>query len=246
MNRILFISDAHLGHKNDQDDHVRAEYLQDFFEHVAKSDDSLIIVGDLFDFWFEYKHVIPRRYFHVMCALNRLVKKGNRVEYIIGNHDFGMDTFFSDELGIKVHQGALELHQDGKRLYIAHGDGLAKSDVGYRLLKTILRNRTNIHLYRLLHPDAAFRLALFCSHLSRSHREIKIKDDEYARFAIERFAEGYDGVVLAHTHNPQEYHQSGKTYINTGDWISHFTYGKLEKGRLSLESWPKPEKLNDE
>lgn len=238
MSQTFFISDAHLGLEDEEKEIHRVDHLLKFFNHVASCGGRLYIVGDLFDFWFEYRYVIPRRYFRIVCSLKELVEQNVHVEYITGNHDFWMEDFFENDLAIRVHHQPLSMECGGKRFYVAHGDGLAKTDVGYRFLKKILRNRFNIHLYRLLHPDAGFRLALFFSHLSRNHREVKIKDEEYAQYARARFAEGFDGVVLAHTHRPHEVHESGHTYVNIGDWMHHYSYGRLEEGRLSLEYWP--------
>ena len=238
MSRIFFISDAHLGLEDEEKEIHRVDLLLKFFDHVSSCGHRLYIVGDLFDFWFEYRYVIPRRYFRIVCSLKELVEQGVRVEYITGNHDFWMEDFFEHELGIPVHHQPLNMEYGGKRFYVAHGDGLAKSDVGYRFLKKILRNRFNIHLYRLLHPDTGFRLALFFSHLSRNHREVTNRDEEYTEYARARFAEGFDSVVLAHTHRPYEVHENGHTYVNIGDWMHHYSYGRLEEGRLSLEYWP--------
>jgi len=198
MSRIFFISDAHLGPEGKEAGCQREKFLLDFLNYVEKKGERLYIVGDLFDFWFEYRSVIPRRY---------------------------------------VYQDTLEITIDGKHFLVAHGDGLSKSDVGYRILKRVLRYPFNIRLFRLLHPAMGFALAGFFSKLSRNCREVKNRDAEYIRYAEERFAEGFDGVVFGHTHRPQEYRKDGRVYINTGDWMNHFTYGKLEKGRLSLEYW---------
>ena len=239
MSRIFFISDAHLGLKEENREKEREERLTEFLKYVEKNGDGLTIVGDLFDFWFEYRSVVPRRYFSIVFALKTMVNQGINVDYVTGNHDFWISSFFENELGIKVHRDPLEMVVNGKRLYVAHGDGLAKKDVGYRMIKRILRHPLNIRLYRLVHPDLGFALALFFSKLSRDHREIKNRDDEYKQYAKARFVEGFDAVVLAHTHRPQEFHENGRTYINIGDWMNHFTYGKFEGGRLSLEYWQK-------
>lgn len=231
------MSDAHLGLRVDREERQRISSLLDFFSHMGKNADGLYIVGDLFDFWFEYTSVIPRRHFLILCALKTLVNQGVTVEYITGNHDFGMDSFFETDLGIPVHHEPVDTTLDGKRVYIAHGDGLAKKDVGYRLLKKVLRNPVNIRLYRLLHPDLGFRLALFCSKLSRDHLAIENKEEEYIQYAKTKFADGFERVILAHTHRPQEYRENDFAYINTGDWMNFFSYGKLEKGQLSLEYW---------
>ena len=233
------MSDAHLGLLDDREERQRISSLLDFFSYMGENADGLYIVGDLFDFWFEYASVIPRWHFPVLCALKILVNRGVTVQYITGNHDFGMDSFFETELGIPVHHEPVDTMLDGKRVYIAHGDGLAKKDVGYRLLKKVLRNPVNIRLYRLLHPDLGFRLALFCSKLSRNHLAIENKEEEYLQYAKTKFAEGFERIILAHTHRPQEYRDNDFAYINTGDWMKSFSYGKLEEGQLSLEYWKK-------
>jgi len=239
MKPTFFVSDAHLGFADRKTENEREKRLIAFFQFVQKKGDSLYIVGDLFDFWFEYQSVIPRRYFDILLSLKNLVNGGIKVGYITGNHDFWMDSFFENQLHIPVYRTPIEIKIHEKRLYIAHGDGLAKKDVAYRMLKKFLQHPLNILLYRIVHPDIGFALAGFFSRLSRNHREIKNRDAEYIAFAKSRFTEGYDAVVLAHTHRPQEFQYKNQIYINTGDWIEHFTYGKFERGRLSLEYWEK-------
>jgi len=169
MEKIFFVSDAHLG-SGEKSDHQTEQKLLDFINHVKKHGDRLYIVGDLFDFWFEYRSVIPRTYFNVLIALRTLVTNGIKVNFITGNHDFWVDSFFRQDLEISVHEAPLEVTIDGYRLFIAHGDGLAKKDTGYRLLKKVLRHPINIRFYRLLHPDVAFALAGFFSRTSRTNR----------------------------------------------------------------------------
>ncbi len=239
VRKIFFISDAHLGLTRDKTEKEREKHLLSFLKYVEKTATDLFIVGDLFDFWFEYHYVIPRKYFSVLVALKQLTENGVKVGYLTGNHDFWVDSFFEEELNIQVYRNPLDITINGKRLFISHGDGLVKKDTGYRILKKILRYPLNVKLYRLLHPDLGFGLANFFSNLSRNYRKPKDRDSEYIQYARERFAEGFDGVILAHTHRAQELHEDNKTYINIGDWISSFTYGKFEKGRLSLEKWVK-------
>jgi UDP-2,3-diacylglucosamine hydrolase len=238
MRTIFFISDAHLGSGENSDKQTEKELL-DFFHYVKRQADELYIVGDLFDFWFEYRSVVPRHYFNILSALKSLVANGINIGFITGNHDFWVDDFFRKDLGICIYKNPLKLEIDGHMLYLAHGDGLAKKDTGYRLLKRVLRHPLNIRLYRLLHPDIAFRLAHFFSRTSRNYKELKDVDEEYIQYARSLFHEGFDFVILAHTHRPQIYREGKQTYINTGDWLNHFTYAKLEKGHLSLEYWKK-------
>ena len=234
---LFFMSDAHLGKKNDESRTDRQEKLLRFFHFVQRHGEGLCIVGDLFDFWFEYRSVIPRHHFQVCCALKALTESGVRVDYVTGNHDFGLDVFFESELRIRVHREPWEMVRNGKRYYISHGDGIAKKDIGYRILKRILRHRGNQRLYRLIHPDLGFSMALFFSNISRNRRTVINRDQEYIDYARARFADGFDGVVMAHTHNPCEFHQDDHTYINTGDWMHHYSYAELDGDRLRLKYW---------
>jgi len=239
MKPCFFVSDSHIGFDQPEVEKRKIKYLLEFFYFVKKNGERLFLLGDLYDFWFEYKSVIPRRNIIVLMALKELVDSGVKIDYIIGNHDFWVGDFFKKDLGIQIHQDPLEITLQNKKCFIAHGDGFAPKDVGYRILKKILRNPLNIKLFSLLHPDFGFALADFFSNWSRNNREIKNKEKEYLQYAKDRFSKGFDCVVLAHTHQPQQWEKGGKQYINTGDWMSHFTYGKLENSVLSLEHWIK-------
>jgi UDP-2,3-diacylglucosamine hydrolase len=234
---VYFISDVHLGFADKAVEWERESRLVRFLERVAQNGSALFIVGDLFDFWYEYSAVIPRRYFSILRQLRNLSDRGVRVVYLAGNHDFGIGSFIRDDLKAEISLDPLDETLNGKRFYIDHGDGIAKSDVGYRLLKKILRHPWNQALFRAIHPDFGFAAARFFSRLSRNHRESRDQDDEYIGYARERFKEGFDCVVMAHTHRAQFFQDAGRTYINTGDWMEGFTYGKFEAGKLSLEKW---------
>lgn len=237
MKPIFFISDAHLGFAPPEEELRRETALTDFLEWISDRAECLFVVGDLFDFWFEYASVIPRRFFRILCGLNRLRDKGVAVHYIVGNHDCWAETFFPQEMGIAVHFEPITPVLQGRQFHIEHGDGLAKKDIGYRILKKIVRNRFAVRAYKMIHPNAAFKTALFFSRWSRNHRTIPDQDEEYASVAKGLFARGTDCVVFGHTHRPYECIENGRSYINTGDWMNHFTYGKLENGRLTLEHW---------
>ncbi len=245
MNSVFFLSDAHLGFADPAEETHRENALIQFFQWISDKADVLYIVGDLFDFWFEYASVIPRRFFRILCGLHRLREKGIDIQYIVGNHDCWAETFFPDEMGIRVHFETVTPVLQGKRFLIGHGDGIARKDIGYRILKKLLRNRLAVRLYKTIHPNAAFKMALFFSRLSRNQRFIKDKDEEYAAYARSFFVLGFDCVVLGHTHRPFEYREGDRTYINTGDWMNHFTYGRLQNGHLKLEHWPPKESEYD-
>ena len=137
-------------------------------------------------------------------------------------------------ISIHIHQEPLTIELQGKSCFIAHGDGFAANDVGYRRLKRILRHPLNIKLYRMIHPDLGFTIADFFSKWIRNNREIKNKENEYLQYAKNRFIEGFECVVLAHTHQPQEHTENGKCYINTGDWVRQPTWVVWDGGHFNL------------
>lgn len=238
METVFFISDVHLGIQSvDHSAASRENTLCAFLEHIQDRATHLYINGDLFDFWFEYQHVIPRSHFQTICHLKRLIDSGIRIEYVCGNHDFWLGGFFENQLGIPVHRDFIDTTINGKRFYIAHGDGLAKRDIGYRILKRVLRNPLNIKLYRMIHPYLGFKLALFFSKLSRDHGSREDDREDYLIAAKERLYEGFDYVIFGHTHHPVVQIEENGTYLNTGDWIHHFSYGEFSKNQLKLKFW---------
>jgi UDP-2,3-diacylglucosamine hydrolase len=234
---VYFIADVHLGFADESVERERETKLLRFLERVSQTGSALFIVGDLFDFWYEYRAVIPRRYFTILRKLRDLSDRGIRVVYLAGNHDFGIGSFVRDDLKAETSLEAVDMVMAGKRFHIEHGDGIAKSDMGYRILKKILRSNWNQCLFRTVHPDVGFAVARFFSRLSRNHREPRDQDDEYIEYARKYFQNGYDYVVMAHTHRPQQHQEDDRVYINTGDWMESFTYGKYEGEKLSLEKW---------
>ena len=238
-----FISDVHLTLHNGSEERERRRRLFEFFRLVARSHGSLYLVGDFFDFWFEYRHVIPRGYFDVIAELYRLRQAGVPIHFVLGNHDYWTDNFLSDQLGIQIHTHDLELEIEGRRFYLTHGDGLLAEEGGYRLLRKILRSRICIFLYRWLHPDWGIALAQSASRLSRKHNgAAKLEDGKIAqltKFAQNRWDDGSDCVVMGHYHlNRLIDQQDGKSFLCLGDWLTHFTYGQYVDGKLSLESLP--------
>lgn len=239
--KVYFISDAHLGENNPQRERLKEERLIAFLRHIARDAAFLYVVGDLFDFWFEYKQAVPARHHRVLHQLAALVQGGTRIYYVVGNHDFWLGDFFTQEVGMKVSPEPMVVEHQGLKLFVAHGDGLAPKDRGYRLLKRILRHRINIWLYRQIHPDIGIPLAKLASASSRAYtdqRALKLVM-EYEQVAQQKLSQGFDAVILGHSHYPILRRFGDKIYLNIGDWIIHFTYGVLQEGKLTLERWNK-------
>jgi len=232
-----FISDAHLGAESREREGVRERRLHDFLASLPGRASALFIVGDLFDFWFEYRSAIPRRHFATLAALRRLADSGVAVTYLNGNHDFWLGPFLRDELGIRTHRDALALDLQGHRIWLHHGDGLVGGDLGYRMLKRVLRNPASIALYRLIHPDLGIPLAHWVSRWSRESREGRPLDGDrlWREIACPRFAEGFDTVMVGHFHHAWERREGARTCFLLGDWIERFSYVVLHDGVFTLE-----------
>jgi len=232
------MSDAHLGIAMPGYDH-RENDLFAFFDHIAIDAQELYIVGDLFDFWIEYKYAIRPDYYKAIFRLLKLVESGVTVHYLAGNHDFALGTFLRDTIGLQIHQEHLVTDIQNKKVHLYHGDGLAKNDVGYRLLKKILRNPVNQKFYKMLHPDIGVPLGSFFSGSSRKMLANWMTDAKLAEYraAAKRYLDESDIVIFGHTHRYEITRFGEKTYVNTGEWIRKYSYAKMENGNISLWQW---------
>ena len=237
---LFFMCDAHLGAGARSEESARESRLHEFLNGLPDQASHLYIIGDLFDFWFEYRNAIPRRHFATLTVLKRLRDAGLPITYLNGNHDFWFGSFLTEDIGVAVHHGGLPIAAQGRRLWIHHGDGLIGGDLGYRLLKQVLRNPVSVALYGLLHPDLGLPLAHQVSLLSRRLRvEKPLEGDKLWREIGEpRFAEGYDAVLIGHFHQVFERRQNGRELFVLGDWITRGTYAVLDGGTIRLENWP--------
>ena len=236
MKDIYFISDAHLG-TDFKNCGVREKYLTVFLSEITSNASHLFIVGDLFDFWIEYKHVIRSVYFPILYELKKLSAAGIQLHYLAGNHDFALGSFLKKEIGMEIYADHLDIILQGKKIHIYHGDGILQSDSGYRFFRKVLRNPFNQFLYKLLHPNIAIPLATLCSSMSRNFIRKKFsrqKKIAYFNAAFEYLENGSDIMIMGHTHKPEIYNINGKIVCNTGEWLNQYTYARLNGGRLTL------------
>lgn len=234
---IYFISDAHLGAPAGPPE--RVSWLIEFLEGLPSTIAGLFIVGDLFDFWFEYRHAIPKGHFRVLHALASITARGVPTIYFGGNHDFWVGSYLRGEIGIQVSDTPLSVSLQGRRVFVAHGDGLGKGDRGYKFLKKVLRNRLMIALYRSIHPDIGIPFAYRFSAISRGHTEPRaILLPKLVRgIAAPRIAEGHEIVVIGHVHEPSHFRLPHGEFVILGDWITNFTYAVMEGGKISLRRY---------
>ncbi len=238
MSKAYFISDVHLGVGTKEEERKKEQRLLDFLSFIQDEAQYLFIVGDLFDAWIEYRTVIPKGFHRTLTKLDELATRGIGVHYLAGNHDYWMRDFFR-ELHITTYLDAFETTIDDKRVYVHHGDGLARNDAGYRLLKKVLRHPVNVWLYSWLHPDIGVALAQSSSKKSRNYTSTKSYGDEDGMILLARkkIDEGFDAVIMGHRHLPTCRQLGNGVYINLGDWITHNTYALLDNGKFSLHSW---------
>lgn len=223
----LFISDIHLGLQSKEIENKKERLLVKFLEYAKENCDELFIVGDLFDYWFEYKRVYQKGFFRTLTALQDITEKGIKVHYFIGNHDFFHKDFFEKEIGVILYYNAKQFTLNGKKFFIGHGDGLVKNDLGYNILKSILRNKFIQFLYGLLHPDLGVGLARFTSRSSRDYTTKKDYGEEDGLFdaAKGKIDEGNDYVIFGHLHKKCFVKYKNGNYINLGSWIVSPCYG---------------------
>ncbi len=239
---LLFLSDAHLGLKPKSEQLQAKQWLFACLDKYEDRLEKVFILGDLFDFWFEWKHVILKQHLEVLCRLMSLTRRGIDLHYLAGNHDFALSRFLIEEIGANVHLDHYTFTHHEKRFYLLHGDGLAPADWGYRILKRIFRSPLNQKLYSYLHPDLALYLAHHSSSTSRNHtsRRWDIDGEAYRCAAQRMIREGFDYVLFAHTHEPLLEKVEQGVYVNTGDWMKYFSFAVFENGAMSLKYWNQP------
>ncbi len=230
---VYIVSDAHLGAPDSASSRQRERLLVDWLDTIAPDAAEIILLGDLFDFWFEWRHVVPKGYVRLLGKLAELTDSGLKITAFAGNHDLWYRDYFKDELGIPVHHGPVSREWFGKRYYLAHGDGLGPGQRGYKFMKAVFTNRLAHWLFsRLIHPSFAVKLATASSKASRqAHAEFDDIDkgpQEYLyQYVRDRIADGdsHDYFVFGHRHLPNHMQMSAsQELLVLGDWIRQFTY----------------------
>lgn len=234
-----FISDAHVGAGSREEESKKINELLAFLDSNINSDTGLFILGDLFDFWFEYKNVIPRTGIRLTAKLIELARGGVCIRYIGGNHDFWIGERFLNEIGILYFDSEIECTIGGKNFFISHGNNLPAPGLMQRLLNATLQSPLNIRLYRLIHPDVGLAFGRMVARMIRknSSRRTPPPESFYLQFAENHFTRGINYVVMGHTHRPFIHNNGEHGIMNIGDWISHNTYGYFDGKILTLHEW---------
>ena len=243
--KIYFASDNHLGAPNKEASLPREKEFVKWLDTVKEDAAAIFLLGDLFDFWFEYKHVVPKGFVRVLGKLAEISDSGIPIHYFVGNHDLWMRGYFEEELNIPVYHSPKEFTFNNKLFFIGHGDGLGPGDKGYKRMKKVFTNRFSKWLFRWLHPDLGVRLAQYLSvknKLISGEEDVKFlgEDNEWlVQYSRKKLQEKHrDYFIFGHRHLPLEITLSENSkYFNLGDWISYYTYGVYDGSTFSLETF---------
>ena len=240
---VFFLSDFHLGAPDHAQSLVREKRIVRFLTSIQQEAAHIFIVGDLFDFWYEYKTVVPRGYTRILGKLAELTDMGIPISFFVGNHDMWMKGYFEQEFNIPVYHQPKTFEFNGKKFLVGHGDGLGPGDHGYKFIKKIFRNPVCQWLFGFLHPSLGMGLA---NYLSRKSRAATGQSDEkflgaenewlivYSKEVLEK--EHFDYLVFGHRHLPIVHQfENGSTYINLGDWIRYNSYAAFNGSTLDLK-----------
>jgi UDP-2,3-diacylglucosamine hydrolase len=244
---IYFASDFHLGLDTVISSTERESIIIEWLTHIAPKASKIYLVGDVFDYWFEYKSSVPKGYFRLFNALHSIVKSGVEVHYFHGNHDLWHFGYISDSVGVIMHKGALNVALAGKQFYIAHGDGLDPNDRSFTFFKGLMTNKICQKLFACLHPTWGLALMRRFSRMSRGqHEEFQDANaaNEIPINQCELLLKTYpdiDYFIMGHWHHPISHLLSNNstTYINLGDWMTYFSYAEWNGQELNLKNWKK-------
>jgi UDP-2,3-diacylglucosamine hydrolase len=243
--QIYFLSDFHLGAPDYDSSLKREKLIVQFFEEIKYKASEIFLVGDMFDFWYEYRRVVPKGYVRLLGKLAEISDMGIPMHFFVGNHDMWMKDYFLKELNIPVYFEPHEFERNGKKFFIGHGDGLGPGDHGYKRLKKVFRNPVCQWLFGVLPPYAGMGLANYMSRRSRAQtgatEEVFLGADKewLVIFCNEMLAKQFfDYFIFGHRHLPIDYRLSNNSrYINLGDWIRYFTYASFDGSDLVLKSY---------
>ncbi|NOY95169.1 MAG: UDP-2,3-diacylglucosamine diphosphatase [Chlorobi bacterium] len=242
--KIYFISDVHLGAPALSNNHERELLFVAWLDKIKDDAEQLFLLGDIFDFWFEYKKVAPRGFTRALGKIAELADSGVEVHYFTGNHDIWVFDYLPKELGVILHRDEYRVNLWGKRFFLAHGDGLDPTDKGYNLLKKIFTNKPLQWLFARLHPNFAFTLAHKWSKRSRLTKGIvgegfKNEDEGLYKFSKSILGkEHFDFFIFGHRHVLVDLPiGQGSEFILLGEWISLFSYGVFDGEKFELKKY---------
>lgn len=244
--KVYFLSDFHLGAPNKILSLEREKRIVAFLKEARKDASHIFIVGDIFDFWFEYKEVVPKGYTRLLGQLADMSDEGIAIILFTGNHDMWMKGYFEAEINAKVFYDPEDFQFNDKKFFIAHGDGLGPGDRKYKFLKSVFRNKLSQKMFGILTPNFGISLANFFSRKSRestgSSDAIYLGEENewliiFSKDTLQKTH--YDYFIYGHRHLPMDLPLNEKSrYINLGDWIRYFSYAVFDGTDIALKYYP--------
>ncbi len=241
--KIYFASDNHLGAPNLEESLVREKKFVSWLDTVKKDAEAIFLVGDIFDFWFEYNEVVPKGFTRTLGKLAEISDAGVPIHYFAGNHDMWLVDYFQKELNLTVHNKPKIFTINDKKFFVGHGDGLGPGDKSFKIMKKIFKNPFFNWCFRCVHPDLGIKLGKYLSNKNRlksSLEDLNFNGNEnewLTKYCKEKLKnEHYDYFIFGHRHIPLEIELSpNSTYINLGDWITHFSYAVFDGHQVLLD-----------
>jgi UDP-2,3-diacylglucosamine hydrolase len=249
---IYFLSDFHLGAPNYEKSLEREKKIVRFLDSIKKDATEIYLLGDVFDFWFEYGKAVPKGYVRLLGKLAELSDSGIKLHYFTGNHDMWVFGYLKNELNCTIYRGVVKREISGKKFYLAHGDGLGPGDFGYKFIKAVFASKVCQWLFARIHPNLGISIADFWSGKSRKATEDLHFHGEkewlviHSKEVLQK--EHFDYFIFGHRHlpidmdltpNPSPATGEGRAapsrYINLGEWISHFSYAVFNGKDISLK-----------
>ncbi len=247
-NKLYFASDFHLGTGTYAACREREARLVRWLEMIKADAAEVFLMGDVFDFWFEYKTVVPKGYLRFLGKLTELADAGVKLWLFKGNHDMWMFSYFEQELGATIISDELEIERNGKKFYLHHGDGLGPGDTFYKILKRIFRSSLCQWLFARIHPNLGVGIANYWSKNSRISNEKKENhkpgEQEWLVIFCNELLKThfYDYLIFGHRHLPLDIQLNDKSrYINLGEWVNYNTYAVFDGEKLELKYFEKEE-----
>jgi len=244
--KIYFASDVHLGAPDNTTSLVREKHFVKWLEMAAEDATEIYLLGDVFDFWFEYRHVVPKGFVRLLGCLANLTDKGVKIHFFTGNHDMWTFGYLEKECGLELHREPIVRSYEGKKFFIGHGDGLGKGDLGYKMLKRVFASKVSQRLFAFVHPWYGVGVASYFSHKSRiangNSDEIFLGEDGerligYCKKMLKK--EFFDYFIFGHRHLPLDIClDESSRYLNTGEWVRSFSYLVFEDQELKMLYYP--------
>ena len=239
--KIYFASDFHLGSPNLEQSHEREKNIVSWLDHIKEDAKSIYLVGDIFDFWFEYSKVVPKGFTRLLGKLAQLCDDGINLNLVVGNHDMWVNDYFQKEIGLKVFTKQVIINENDNKILISHGDGLGKGNISFKVIKKVFKSPLCRWLFERVHPNLGVSIAHLWSNSSREKSK-KIKNNNHDNLIdyckkLQK-TNPIDFYVFGHLHSPESINIDETTkYINTGDWINHNSYAVFYNGNIEIKKW---------